>query len=121
MKRKLIIASAIFTLSLIACTKTSSNQEEVFIRVENTTSESFSSFKLNTTDFGSILDGDTTIYFQCKNVLPVPFANAISINDSSPNYIIDIVPTPFLGNGKYLLQVVADTLPWRYKGSFIKE
>ena len=120
MKRTQLISSVAFALSLIACTKTSSNQNEVFIRIENTTSESFSNFQLNSTDFGSIPDGDTTIYRECKNVLPIPFANAITINNSSI-YIVDVAPTPFLDNGKYLLQVVADTLPWRYKASFIKE
>lgn len=120
MKGNQFISSVAIVLLLIACTKTSSNHDEVYIRIENTTSESFSNFKLNSTDFGGIPEGKTTIYRQCKNVWPVPFANEISINNSIL-YFIDIVPTPFLENGKYLLQVAADTLPFRYKANFIKE
>ena len=52
-------------------------------------------------------------------VLPYPFANLIAINGNYL-YILDIVPTPFLESGKYLLQVEDDSA-FRYKASFIKE
>jgi len=120
MKRKLHITSLSLVLSLLACTKTSSNNDEVFIRIENASSVNFSNFVFMDKDFGSIANGDTTIYLQFKKVLPLPFANFVSI-DSNSLYIIDVAPTPFLANGKYLMQVVDDTLPWRYKASFIKE
>ena len=107
-------------LSLFACTKTSSDNDEVFVRIENASSVNFSNFVFMDKDFGSIANGDTTIYLQFKKVLPLPFANFVSI-DSNSLYIIDVAPTPFLANGKYRMQVVDDTLPWRYKASFIKE
>src|SRR5262245_8535027 len=91
MKMKLFVASVAFVLSLFGCSKTSSNNDEVFIRVENATSDNFSNFTLNGTDFGSITSGDTTSYRQFKNVWPYPFANEIAINNSYL-YIIDIVP-----------------------------
>lgn len=116
MKRNVLIF--FFALLLNACTKTS-NTTEVFIRIENATDEDFSNFTFMGVDFGSIAKNDTTGYLQFKNVLPVPFANDIKINDNYL-YIEDIVPSPFLPTGKYLLQVIDDpTL--RFKASFIKE
>ena len=120
MKRRLHITSLSLVLSLLACTKTSSNNDEVFIRIANASSVNFSNFVFMDKDFGSIANGDTTIYQQFEKVLPLPFANFVSI-DSNSLYIIDVAATPFLANGKYLMQVVDDTLPWRYKASFIKE
>jgi hypothetical protein len=117
MKRQQLIASVVFALLLSACTK---ENKEVFIRVENATSENFSNFTFAGTDFGSIAEGDTTIYRRFEKILPVPFANDITINNDYL-YITDLIHnTPFLGNGKYLLQVVEDT-SLRYTASFIKE
>jgi hypothetical protein len=119
MKRKLPITFIVFMLSLIACTKTSSNTDKVF-RIENATAENFSNFSLNATEFGSITSGDTSKYLRFKDVLPYPFANLIAINNSVI-YIVDVVPTPFMKNGNYLMKVVSDTSPYRYQASFIKE
>jgi hypothetical protein len=117
MKRKLLIASVAFALSLIACTKAN---KEVFIRVENATSEDFSNFTFAGTDFGGIAKGDTTMYHQFEKILPYPFANDLTINNNYL-YIEDLLHnTPFLENGKYLLRVVDDT-DLHYKASFIRE
>ena len=120
MKRSLPITFIVFVLSLIACTKSSSNTDEVFIRIENATAENFSSFTLNATEFGSITSGDTSTYFSCKKVLPIPFANLIAINNNIL-YIVDVVPTPYMKTGYYLMKVVSDTSSYRYTASFIKE
>lgn len=120
MKRNFLVGFTALTLILFACKKDVSNSDKVYIRVENATSEGLNSFTLGATEFGAITSGDTSKYYLCKDVLPFPFANYIAIN-SQQIYIIDIVPTPFLSNGNYLMKVVSDTLPWRYKASFIKE
>ncbi len=120
MKKKLPITFIVFVFLLIACTKTSSNPDTVFMRIENTTAENFSNFTLNTTEFGSITSGETSKYLRCKNVLPIPFANFIAVNNNAI-YIVDVVPTPYLKNGRYLMKVVSDTMPYRYQASFIKE
>jgi hypothetical protein len=116
MRRKLPITFIVFVLSLNACTKTS-NTDQVFIRIENATAENFSNFTLNATEFGGITSGDTSKYLRCKDVLPIPFANLIAINNNAI-YIVDVVPTPYMKNGNYLMKVVSDTLPYRYQASF---
>jgi hypothetical protein len=120
MKRKFPITFIFFVLSLIACTKILSKTDKVFIRIENTTTENFSNFALNGTDFGGIASGDTSKYVRCEDVLPIPFSNQIAINNNFI-YIVDIVPTPYMKNGKYLMKVVKDTLPHRYDATFIEE
>jgi hypothetical protein len=120
MKINVAITFIGFVLSLIACTKTSSNADEVFVRIENATAEDFSNLTLNTTEFGSIKSGDTSKYLLCKKVLPIAFANDIAINNNYI-YIVDVVPTPYLKNGNYLMKVISDTLPYRYQASFNKE
>ena len=120
MKRKLPLTFIVFVLSLIACTKHSSNTDSVLIRIENATSESFTNLSLNESDFGSIAGGDTSGYVRCKNVWPYPFANNLAINNRYI-YFQCTVPMSCLVNGRYLMKVVSDTLPWRYQASFIKE
>ncbi|MFT3705282.1 MAG: hypothetical protein QM802_23140 [Agriterribacter sp.] len=105
---------------LISCRKNESNTDKVFIRIENATTNNFVNFTLNTAQFGVIPTGDTSAYIRCENILPVPFANFIAINDTS-SYIIDMEPTPYLMNGNYLMKVVNDTLPYKFRASFIKE
>jgi len=117
---KLPIACIVCVLLLIACTKKSSNPNIVYIRIENATAENFSNFTLNATEFGGITSGDTSKYIPCKNVLLIPFSNFIAVNNSAI-YIVDVVPTPYLENGNYLMKVVSDTLPYRYQASFVKE
>ena len=113
-----------FLILLISCSKNSSSPETppviVSIRVENSTAENLSSIALNATEFGALTSGETSKYFTCKNIVPIPFANTVTINNKIP-HIDDIVPTPFLKEGKYRLKLVSDTLPYRYKASFIKE
>ena len=116
---KLLIAVVFFALVLGACEKNSSNTDRVLIRIENTTGENFSNFRLNEMDFGSIASGDTTVYRRLRNVLPYPFANDILVNNQYI-YFQDIVPTPYMVNGTYLMKVVSDSV-WRYRASFIKE
>ena len=120
MKSRLPIIFIIFVLSQVACAKTSSNTDEVFIRIENATAENFSNFTLSAAQFGGIPSGDTSKYVRCKDVLPVPFANLIAINNIVI-YIVDLVPTPYMSNGNYLMKVVSDTSSYRYRASFIKE
>jgi hypothetical protein len=120
MKMRLPIIFVAFVLLLVACTKTSFTTDKVFIRIENTTAENFSNFTLNATEFGGIRSGDTTKYFLCKDVLPIPFSNLIAINNKLI-YILDIVPTPYMKNGNYLMKLVNDTSSFRYRASFIKE
>ncbi len=110
----------VFVLLFLACTKSASDTDEVLIRIENATTDDFTSFRLNATEFGSITGGDTSKYLLCRKILPAPFANEIAINNNYL-YILDIVPTPYLKNGRYLMKVVSDTLPHRYKATFIKE
>lgn len=107
-------------LSLLACSKNSFDRHTVLIRVENETGEGFSNFEFNKVQFGSIAKGDTSIYRLFGGVYPVVFANEIYINNQG-TYIIDLVPTPYLDKGRYLLKIETDTLPYRYKGSFIRE
>lgn len=120
MKKNLSFTFIVFLLSLIACTKNSSNTDKVFIRVENATTENFHSFTLQASEFGGIASGDTSKYRIFNNILPFPFANLITINNQTP-YIVDIVPTPYMKNGSYLMKVIDDTLPYRYRASFINE
>lgn len=120
MKIKLPLICIIFILSLNACKKATINTDEVYIRIENTTTEYFNNFALNGYEFGSIAGGDTSKYVLCKTILPIPFANLIAVNNN-PIYIVDIVPTPYLTTGKYLMKVVSDTTSFRYQASFIKE
>ena len=116
---KLFFASLTFVLLLASCKKNSSVNNEVLIRVENASADDFSNFTFMDKSFGSIAIGDTSSYSEFENVLPYPFANLIAINNNYL-YIEDIVPTPFLESGKYLLQVVDDSA-FRYKANFIKE
>ena len=123
MKIKLSTIFIAFLILSISCTKNSSPGAPpviVSIRVDNSTAENVSSIALNANEFGAVKSGETSKYLTCKNILPVPFANIITIDNKIP-YIADIVPTPFLKDGKYRLQLVSDTLPYRYKASFIKE
>ena len=121
MRLKLFIVFIAFGYLLTGCKKSQSTDDsKVNIRIENATPENFSNFRLNGTEFGSIASGATTDYRICKNVWPYPFANDHAVNNTYI-YIIDIVPTPYLEKGKYRMQVLIDTLPWRYKASFIKE
>ena len=121
MRLKLFIVFIAFGYLLTGCKKSQSTDDiKVNIRIENATPENFSNFRLNGTEFGSIASGTTTGYHICKNVWPYPFANDLAVNNTYI-YIIDIVPTPYLEKGKYRMQVLIDTLPWRYKASFIKE
>ena len=120
MKKSLPISFIACVLLLIACTKKSSNTNTVYIRIANATGGNFSNFTLNAAEFGAITNGDTSKYIPCKNVLPIPFANFIAV-DNNALYIVDVVPTPYLQTGKYLMKVVSDTLPYRYQASFIKE
>jgi hypothetical protein len=120
MKQRIAFVLLVFVCLLVACSKSSSNNDEVFIRVENATAEGLSDFNFMGTSFGSINAGDTTGYKQFQKVLPYPFANLISINNNYL-YIVDIVPTPYLSNGKYVLQLLTDSVPYNYKASFIKE
>jgi hypothetical protein len=123
MKIKLSTTFIFFAALLISCTKTSPKfgRAVVSIRVENSTIEKFSNFTLNNTVFGGIPSGKTSRYFLCNNVLPIPFANAITINNIPPSYIVCIVPTPYLKEGKYRLKVVSDTLPYHYQATIIEE
>ena len=121
MKLKRFVVFIVFGSLLIGCKKFKlTDDSKVNIRIENATSENFSAFRLNGTEFGSIASGATTDYHICKNVWPYPFANDLAVNNTYI-YIIDIVPTPYLEKGKYRMQVISDTLPWRYRASFIKE
>jgi hypothetical protein len=121
MKINLSTILMIFAVLLISCEKTTSQAPAtISLRVENATSESFSNFAVNSTKFGPISIGITTKYFLCRNVLPLPFANQIAINNNFI-YIEDIVPTPYLKDGKYRMKVVKDSLPYSYQASFIKE
>jgi len=121
MMLKLFVVFISFELLFTGCKKSQSFVDSrVTIRIENATSENFSNIRLNGTEFGSITSGATSVYHSCKNVWPYPFANDLAINNTYI-YIIDIVPTPYLEMGKYRMQVLSDTLPWRYKASFIKE
>ena len=121
MKVKLFAVLIVFGSLLTGCEKSMvKNDSKVNIRIENATAENFSNFRLNGTEFGSIASGATTDYHSCKNVWPYPFANEIAVNNNYI-YIIDIVPTPYLENGKYRMKVLSDTLPWRYQASIIKE
>jgi len=121
MRLKLFIVFIAFGYLLTGCKKSQSTDDiKVNIRIENATPENFSNFRLNGTEFGSIASGATTDYRICKNVWPYPFANDLAVNNTYI-YIIDIVPTPYMEKGKYRMQVMSDTLPWRYKASFIKE
>lgn len=107
-------------LTLLACSKNTFDRHHVLIRVENLTGEGFSNFEFNRVQFGSIAKGDTTIYRLFGNILPIPFANEIYINNHG-TYIFDGVRTAYLNKGRYLLKIQTDTLPYRYKGSFIEE
>src|SRR5664279_4260413 len=120
MKKILPITCIVCVLLLIACTKKSSDANTVYIRIANATGGNFSNFTLNAAEFGNITSGDTSKYILCQNVLPIPFANFIAVNNNAL-YIVDVVPTPYLQTGKYLMKVVNDTLPYRYRASFIKE
>lgn len=120
MKTIQLVLAITFAICLAACSKKSSQRNEVNIRVANTSGESFTSFRLNSFDFGSIADDDTSVYKTCSDVLPIVFANAVIINNKA-TYIVDIVPTPYLTSGSYTLRLILDSLPWRYNGIFIKE
>lgn len=120
MKTIQLLLAIAFAVCLPACSKNSNRRIEVNIRVANASGESIQNFQLNTTDFGSIADDDTSVYKTCYDVLPIAFANAISINNQA-SYIVDIVPTPYLTSGSYTLRLVPDSVPWRYNGIFIKE
>lgn len=120
MKQRIGLVLVAFACFFAACSKSSSNNDEVFIRVENATTNDLNDFNFMGTSFGSINAGDTTGYKQFQKVLPYPFANLISINNNYL-YIVDIVPTPYLSNGKYVLQFLTDSVPYNYKASFIKE
>ena len=116
---KLFFASLTYVMLLVSCAKNSAGNNVVLIRVENASSDDFSNFKFMDKSFGGIAIGDTSTYNEFEKVLPYPFANLIAINGNYL-YILDIVPTPFLESGKYLLQVEDDSV-FRYKASFIKE
>ena len=120
MKKILPITCIVCVLLLIGCTKKSSSANTVYIRIANATGGNFSNFTLNAAEFGGITGGDTSEYILCQNVLPIPFANFIAVNNNAL-YIVDAVPTPYLQTGKYLMKVVSDILPYRYQASFIKE
>lgn len=92
----------------------------MFIRIENATTDNFLNFTLNKAEFGAIPPGDTSQYIRCENILPIPFANFIAVNHTAL-YIVDVTPTPYMMNGNYLMKVVNDTLPYRYRADFIKE
>lgn len=109
------------TLLFVACTKNnSSKKEEVSIRVQNATTENFTDLTFINADFGSINAGDSTIYKTFQNVIPIPFANYLAINNRMP-FIVDVVPGLSLETGKYTLQILNDTLPYYYKAAFIKD
>jgi hypothetical protein len=95
MKIKLLAISIACVILSISCTKNSSSSGTasiiVSIRVENSTTENLSSVSLNATEFGALKSGETSKYFPCKNIVPIPFANIIAINNKIP-YIADIVP-----------------------------
>jgi len=120
MKQILSLLLIILLLIVAACNKPSSNTDRLFIRIENATTENFEAFSLGASDFGEIQSGDTTNYVLCKDIFPVPFANLITINQKAI-YIVDIVPTPYLSNGKYLMKVVDDTSALRYAATFVQE
>jgi len=120
MKKILPVTYIVCLLLLTACTKKSSNTNAVYIRIANEKGENFSNFTLNAAEFGGINSGDTSTYILYQNVLPIPFANFIAVNNNA-QYIVDVVPTPYLQTGKYIMKVVSDTLPYRYQASFIKE
>ena len=117
MKKILPITCIVCVLLLIACAKKSSNANTVYIRIANATGENFSNFTLNAAEFGGITSGDTSRYILCQNVLPIPFANFIAVNNNAL-YIVDVVPTPYLQTGKYRQKVVSNTLPVSLPGKF---
>ncbi|MEP7319894.1 MAG: hypothetical protein ABI921_14160 [Panacibacter sp.] len=121
MKKNFLVASIACAFLFIACSKTNSLKiDEVFIRVQNGTTENFTNLNFMGFDFGSINAGDSTGYQSFQKVIKAPFANLLSINNNYP-YIVDVVPGFYLENGSYTLQVLTDTLPYLYKASFIKE
>lgn len=120
MKRSFTLYLLVLVLSFGACSKDAVDTHQVSIRVVNATNEDFNAFSLNATQFGPIAEGDTTAYLVCRQVYPVAFANDLTINGAH-KYIADIVPTPFLKNGKYLMKVVIDSTTQRYDASFIQE
>ena len=121
MKKSFLIASVTCLFLFVACSKTTpSKNNEVFIRVQNATTENLTNLNFMGADFGSITAGDSTNYQSFQNVIPYPFANLLTINYTY-SYIQDVVPGLYLENGKYTLQLLTDTLPYRYKASFIKE
>ncbi len=121
MPKNFLAVSLACTLLFTACTKNNSlKNTEVSIRVQNATTENFTGLTFINSDFGSINAGDSTAYKTFQKVIPHPFANYLAINNHMP-FIVDVVPGLYLENGKYTLQILTDTLPYRYKASFIKE
>jgi len=118
MKKLLLAVLLVAFISCIACHK--EHQSGVSLRIQNTTSKSFTDVSSNGVSFGSVDALATTPYKPFQKILEVPFATVVVDADTLGigNIFIDL-PSYFT-RGKYTLQIVADTSTYNgYSCTFI--
>ena len=109
MKRQSIFFILITFFCLNGCNK---NDDGIFIRVENSTSQDFKKVIINNKGFDNVSATEITSYQSFESALTLPLATlVIDINDTTyaglGSTYYDRVE--YLNNGKYTLKVFEDT------------
>jgi hypothetical protein len=123
-RMKLIILNLfIFAAIVTGCTKP--NDSSVLqLRVRNMTAKNFTSTSTAGAEFGSINAGAVTGYKNFDQIVAYPGANFISAKDTTyaGSLYCGTPPLPYLENGKYTLEIFADTGSYSgYNAKFIKD
>jgi hypothetical protein len=120
--KAIILTLLIAIVTIQACTKPKNGLLQ--LRVKNSTTINFTNASTAGAEFGSINAGAVTGYKNFDQIVAYPGANFISGNDTTyaGSLYCGTPPLPYLENGKYTLEIFADTASFTgFNSNFIKD
>jgi hypothetical protein len=120
--KAIILTLLIAIVTIQACTKPKNGLLQ--LRVKNSTTINFTNASTAGAEFGSINAGAVTNYKNFDQIVAMPGANFVSGKDTTyaGSLYCGTPPLPYLENGKYTLEIFADTASFTgYNSNFIKD
>ena len=120
--KSLLFLSLASIILFVSCAK--ENNDQVLVRIKNNSKQNFLYTATINVNFGSLNASLMTDYKAFKNVMAYPGARIVIATDTiyTGQLYCGTPPTPMLSNGKYTLEISADSTSLSgFSNKFIKD